>query len=135
MSISPSASNNARQQAMQELRELPIDSILPNPAQPRRRFDEAELQALLTQFAKETPAHFPATFHVAIKGLNDPFVDELGHTLFLLFGAVTLLLAIGFRHPPLINRWEPIDRARLIWTGIAVLIFILCFMPMPVLVR
>src|ERR1700722_4621986 len=55
----------------------------------------AELQALLTQFAKETPAHFPATFHVAIKGLNDRFVDELGHTLFLLFGAVALLLAIG----------------------------------------
>jgi putative ABC transport system permease protein len=43
----------------------------------------AELQALFTQFAKETPAHFPPSFHVAIKGLNDPFVDELGHTLFL----------------------------------------------------
>lgn len=46
-----------------------------------------------------------------------------------------LLLAIGFRHPPLINRWERLDRRRLIWTGIAVLIFTLCFMPMPVLVR
>jgi membrane-associated protease RseP (regulator of RpoE activity) len=46
-----------------------------------------------------------------------------------------LLLAIGFRHPPLINRWEPLDRTRLIWTGVAILIFILCFMPMPVLVR
>ena len=22
-----------------------------------------------------------------------------------------LLLAIGFRHPPLINRWEPLDRS------------------------
>jgi predicted permease len=55
----------------------------------------AELQALLMQFAKETPAHFPPSFRVAIKGLNDPFVDELGHTLFLLFGAVALLLAIG----------------------------------------
>jgi hypothetical protein len=46
-----------------------------------------------------------------------------------------LLLAIGFRHPPLMNRWEPLDRSRLIWTGIAILMFILCFMPMPVLVR
>jgi membrane-associated protease RseP (regulator of RpoE activity) len=46
-----------------------------------------------------------------------------------------LLLAIGFRHPPLINRWEPLDRTRLIWTGVAILIFMLCFMPMPVLVR
>src|SRR6202034_2142106 len=35
------------------------------------------------------------SFHVAIKGLNDPFVDELGHTLFLLYGAVALLLAVG----------------------------------------
>ena len=46
-----------------------------------------------------------------------------------------LLLAIGFRHPPLLNRWEHLDRARLIWAGVAVLIFILCFMPMPVLLR
>jgi membrane-associated protease RseP (regulator of RpoE activity) len=46
-----------------------------------------------------------------------------------------LLLAIGFRHPPLLNRWEKLDRARLVWTGVAVLIFILCFMPMPVWIR
>jgi len=46
-----------------------------------------------------------------------------------------LLLAIGFRHPPLIDRWEQLDRKRLVWAGIAVLIFILCFMPMPVLLR
>jgi len=46
-----------------------------------------------------------------------------------------LLLAIGFRHPPLIDRWELLDRRRFIWAGVAVLIFVLCFMPMPVLVR
>jgi len=46
-----------------------------------------------------------------------------------------LLLAIGFRHPPLLNQWEKLDRSRLIWTGFAILMFILCFMPMPVLVR
>jgi membrane-associated protease RseP (regulator of RpoE activity) len=46
-----------------------------------------------------------------------------------------LLLGLGFRHPPLLNRWEPLDRRRLLWTGVAVLIFILCFMPMPVLIR
>ena len=55
----------------------------------------AELQALLVQFAKETPAHFPESFRVDIRGLNDTFVDRLGHTLYLLFGAVALLLAIG----------------------------------------
>jgi membrane-associated protease RseP (regulator of RpoE activity) len=46
-----------------------------------------------------------------------------------------LLLLIGFRHPPLMNRWERLDRTRLVWTVIAVVIFILCFMPMPVMVR
>jgi len=46
-----------------------------------------------------------------------------------------LLLALGFRHPPLLYQWEPLDRTRLIWTVVAVLIFILTFMPAPVLVR
>ena len=42
-----------------------------------------------------------------------------------------LLLAIGFRHPPLIDRWEPLDRRRRILAGVALAIFILCFMPSP----
>jgi hypothetical protein len=46
-----------------------------------------------------------------------------------------LLLAIGFRHPPLINQWEGLDRTRLAWAAAAILIFILCFMPMPVMLR
>ncbi len=46
-----------------------------------------------------------------------------------------LLLAIGFRHPPLLNRWEKLDRARLVWAAVAIVIFALCFMPMPVMVR
>jgi membrane-associated protease RseP (regulator of RpoE activity) len=46
-----------------------------------------------------------------------------------------LLLALGFRHPPLLYQWERLDRTRLMWTAVAVLIFILTFMPMPVLVR
>jgi membrane-associated protease RseP (regulator of RpoE activity) len=46
-----------------------------------------------------------------------------------------LLLAIGFRHPPLMNRWEQLDRPRFFWAAIAVVIFVLCFMPMPVLIR
>ena len=55
----------------------------------------SELQALLEQFAKDTPAHFPPKFHVALQGLNDQFMERLGPTLFLLFGAVALLLIIG----------------------------------------
>jgi hypothetical protein len=46
-----------------------------------------------------------------------------------------LLLAIGFRHPPLLNRWEKLDRARLLWAAVAVVMFILSFMPMPVMIR
>jgi predicted permease len=56
----------------------------------------AALQPLIEQFAKETPKHFPTahfTFHVV--GLNEQFVHDLGGTLYLLFSAVALLLAIG----------------------------------------
>jgi membrane-associated protease RseP (regulator of RpoE activity) len=42
-----------------------------------------------------------------------------------------LLLVIGFRHPPLIDRWEPLDSRRRSWALVAVAIFILCFMPAP----
>lgn len=43
----------------------------------------------------------------------------------------TLLLLIGFRHPPLLNRWEPLGRKRQLWAAAALLIFFLCFMPSP----
>ncbi len=43
----------------------------------------------------------------------------------------TLLLLIGFRHPPLLNRWEPLDRRRRVWAVIALVIFVLCFMAAP----
>ncbi len=55
----------------------------------------AELQPLLDQFAKETPTHFPKKFRVRVKGLNDQFVERLGGQLFLLSGAVALLLLVG----------------------------------------
>ena len=42
-----------------------------------------------------------------------------------------LLLAIGFRHPPLIDRWEPLDGRRRSWALVALAIFVLCFMPAP----
>lgn len=42
-----------------------------------------------------------------------------------------LLLLIGFRHPPLLDRWEPLDRRRRAWAVVALVIFILCFTPMP----
>ena len=42
-----------------------------------------------------------------------------------------LILLLGFRHPPLLNRWEPLDHKRRVWAAIALLIFLLCFMPAP----
>jgi hypothetical protein len=45
-----------------------------------------------------------------------------------------LLVAIGFRHPPLIDQWEPLDRSRRMWAWAALAIFLLCFMPAPFVV-
>ncbi len=55
----------------------------------------AEFQSLLEQFAKQTPTHFPEHFRMAIEGLNDHFVTDIGGTLYLLLAAVALLLLIG----------------------------------------
>jgi putative ABC transport system permease protein len=56
----------------------------------------AALTPLITQFAKETPKHFPTGhYEFFLVGLNEDFVHRLGGTLYLLFGAVAFLLAIG----------------------------------------
>jgi predicted permease len=55
----------------------------------------AEFQALLEQFAKETPKHFPKKFRVQVQPLIEPVIQRAGQTLFLLFAAVILLLLIG----------------------------------------
>ncbi|HUN82933.1 MAG TPA: ABC transporter permease [Terracidiphilus sp.] len=56
----------------------------------------AALEPLIREFDKETPRHFPADFlHMHVVGLNEDFVKQLGGTLYLLFGAVALLLMIG----------------------------------------
>ena len=54
------------------------------------------LEPLIQQFAKESPKHFPPNFvRLHVVGLNEDFVKQLGGTLYLLFGAVALLLLIG----------------------------------------
>jgi predicted permease len=55
----------------------------------------AALQPLVEQFAKYMPQDFPDVFSVHVLGLNDWVVDSMGGTLYLLFGAVMLLLLIG----------------------------------------
>jgi membrane-associated protease RseP (regulator of RpoE activity) len=42
-----------------------------------------------------------------------------------------LLLLIGFRHPPLLDRWDPLDGKRRFWAAIGLVIFLLCFTPIP----
>jgi putative ABC transport system permease protein len=56
---------------------------------------DAELQPLLEQFAKDTPTHFPKKFRVNIRGLVERYMERLGPPLYLLLGAVGLLLVIG----------------------------------------
>jgi predicted permease len=56
--------------------------------------DEA-LQPMLEEFARQTPKRFPEHFRVRVAGLNDWVIESLGATLYLLLGAVALLLAIG----------------------------------------
>jgi predicted permease len=56
---------------------------------------DAALQPLLDQFARDMPKHFPEHFRVHVEGLNEWVVRSMSGTLYLLFGAVALLLAIG----------------------------------------
>jgi predicted permease len=56
---------------------------------------DAALQPLLEEFAREMPKHFPEHFHAQVEGLNAWVLRRYGGTLYLMFGAVMLLLAIG----------------------------------------
>jgi membrane-associated protease RseP (regulator of RpoE activity) len=42
-----------------------------------------------------------------------------------------LLLLLGFRHPPLIDVWTPLDAKRRAWAVFALIMFFLCFTPTP----
>jgi predicted permease len=71
-----------------------IVDLLLRPGVSRRTADAA-LQPLVEQFAHYMPNDFPDVFKVHVLGLNDWVVSSLGGTLYLLFGAVMLLLVIG----------------------------------------
>jgi len=55
----------------------------------------AALQPLVEQFANYMPQDFPDVFRVHVQGLNDWVVNSMGGALYLVFGAVMLLLVIG----------------------------------------
>jgi len=50
------------------------------------------------------------------------------------WGILLLILSLRFQHPPLYDQWEPLDNARRAWAGVALLIFLLCFTPWPVII-
>jgi putative ABC transport system permease protein len=57
---------------------------------------DCALQPLINEFARETPRNFPPdNLKLHVVGLNEDFIKQLGGTLYLLFGAVALLLMIG----------------------------------------
>ncbi|HKD61841.1 MAG TPA: ABC transporter permease [Terracidiphilus sp.] len=57
---------------------------------------DAAFQPLFSEFAQQSPKIFPpGKMRIHIVGLNEQFISELGGTLYLLFGAVALLLLIG----------------------------------------
>jgi len=55
----------------------------------------AELQPILEQFAKQSPAHYPDQFRVSLRSIIEVYARPLGPTLYLLLGAVASLLLIG----------------------------------------
>src|SRR5271156_266869 len=56
----------------------------------------AELQPYFQAFAKQTPAHYPKDYtKISIQNLSYWVLRQISKTLYLLFGAVGLLLAIG----------------------------------------
>jgi predicted permease len=56
---------------------------------------EAELAPLYQQFDKETPNGYPKGYKLRVRNISYTYIQKLGPTLYLLFGAVALLLAIG----------------------------------------
>ncbi len=56
---------------------------------------DAALQPLVEEFARYMPNDFPDVFKVHVQGLNDRVAGSMGGTLYLVFGAVMLLLVIG----------------------------------------
>jgi predicted permease len=56
---------------------------------------EAEFRPLYEEFNRQTPNIFPKQFKISVRALVDTYTRELKKTMYLLFGAVALLLAIG----------------------------------------
>jgi ABC-type antimicrobial peptide transport system permease subunit len=56
---------------------------------------DAELDAIVHEFAKENPQHFAKKFRLQLEPIIVPYQQNTGHMLRLLFAGVVLLLAVG----------------------------------------
>jgi predicted permease len=56
---------------------------------------EAEFEPYYRQFDHDMPNYFPKSFKISVRGLAESYVRDLKKTMYLLFGAVALLLVIG----------------------------------------
>jgi putative ABC transport system permease protein len=56
---------------------------------------QKELQGFVQDIARETPKHFPRELKVGLVPLNNIFVGSFAGTIYVLLGAVSMLLAIG----------------------------------------
>ncbi|MGH9686344.1 MAG: site-2 protease family protein [Candidatus Acidiferrales bacterium] len=54
-----------------------------------------------------------------------------GWTGWAFWGIILLALSLRFRHPPLMNSWEPLDPSRQMWAVAALTIFVLSFTLWP----
>jgi putative ABC transport system permease protein len=56
---------------------------------------ESEFLPLYQQFDRQTPNVFPKQYKLSVRGIAETYTHDLKQTMYLLFGAVALLLAIG----------------------------------------
>jgi predicted permease len=56
---------------------------------------EGEFRPLYQEFDRQTPNVFPKQYKISVRGLAETYTRDLKKTMFLLFGAVALLLVIG----------------------------------------
>jgi predicted permease len=60
-----------------------------------REAADSQLQPLIERFAAENPKRYPEHFKVAVEDMNSYSFRRVGGTLYMMFGAVMLLLIIG----------------------------------------
>ena len=80
-------------------------------------------------YALSSESHRRITFGVALALL------PLAYFWWGWIAWAAILLILGFRHPPLIDRRALLDTKRRVWAAVGLAIFVLSFMPVPVILQ